>query len=123
MTKPLTLTDGWATPAQLAQIAQDYRAAVALIDKQGWAKHISDGDKDGKPICAARAIGIVTGVGSWDSFAGRAPLALSACFRYTKMLLTQVNDKAGDWADAKGVMLGIAEACEHASTTRAVLDA
>lgn len=114
MTTTLPLNK-WASPAQLRQIAKDYRAAVALIDAQGWTKAISDGKKDKGPICASRALGIVTGFESWDAFAGRAPLALAACSRITKMLLTQHNDRARDWADMRSVMVGIADDCDQAA--------
>lgn len=115
MTKQtLALGDGWATPAQLRQIATDYRAAVALIDEQGWTKHISDGGLDGKPICAARALGLVVGVDdSWDNFGSRASLALSACYRVTRMLLVQINDKATEWSDVRAIMIGLADECDR----------
>lgn len=107
---------GWASPAQLNQAAQDYRAAIAKIDEQGWCKVISDGERDGGPICAARAIGIVVGMDEqWNGFAGRASIALSACYRVTGLWLHQVNDKCTNWPDMRGIMLGIAEECEKAA--------
>lgn len=107
---------GRATPAQFHQIAVDYRAAVDLIDGQGWTKSISDGAADGKPVCAARALGIVVGVDeSWDNFAGRASLALSACYWVTGLMLVAVNDKSQNWADLKSIMLGIATECDSAA--------
>lgn len=116
MTTQLTITDGWASPAELRQASLDLRAAVDLIDRQGWTKHISDGGQDGKPVCASRALGLVTGVDdNWKSFASRTNLALSAVYRVTKMLLTQINDKASDWATVRNIMLGVATDCELAA--------
>lgn len=105
-----------ANAAQLTQIAADYRAAVALIDAQGWSKVITDGNKDKGPICAARALGIVVGVDdSWDNFAGRASLALSACYWVTGQMLVTVNDKSPSWTDLRSIMLGIADDCDKAT--------
>lgn len=102
---------GWAQREQLLQIGTDYRAAVGLIDRQGWSKYGTDDDS---AISATQAIGIIVGAGG-DSFAGRATLALSACYRVTGLLLPIVNDKAQNWADLKTIMLGIARDCEDAA--------
>lgn len=116
MTTPLSINDGWAGPTELRQAALDLRAAVALIDSQGWCKHISDGGRDGKPICAARALGLVVGIDDNPrSFASRATVALSAVYRVTKMLLVQINDKAPDWAAVRNIMLGVADDCDKAA--------
>lgn len=107
---------GRATPAQFNQIAADYRAAVDLIEKQGWSKVITDGARDKGPVCAARALGIVVGVDDdWDNFAGRASLALSACYWVTGLMLVTANDKAANWADLKSILTGIADDCAKAA--------
>lgn len=105
----------WASPAQLLQIAADYREAVAIVDKQGWTKAISDGKRDGAPVCAARALGLVVGMESGDKFAGRASLALSAFYRVTGILLVHANDTATQWSDLRSMMIGIATDCENAA--------
>lgn len=113
---------GRTTPEKFNQIAADYRAAVALIDQQGWSKVITDGAKDKGPVCAARALGIVVGVDEdWDHFAGRASLALSACYWVTGHMLVTVNDKSPSWTDLKSILLGIADDCEKAALVTGTL--
>ena len=114
---------GWASAEQLTQIAKDYRAAVELIDKQGWAKVMTDGERDGGPVCAARALGIICGVKDWKDFAGRITLAMSACYRVTGLLIHQVNDKCQKWEDLKSILTGIADDCDHAALVTGTLNA
>ena len=104
---------GWATSEELAHAAQDMRAAVALVDERGWCRKVSELDTG--PVCAARAIGIITGVHDWDTWGGRSVIVLAAVFRIHGQHLVTINDTSDSWTEVKAKMLAVADECEKAS--------
>lgn len=112
---------GWASQPQLAQIAKDYRAAIAMLEQRTWEK-FPKGDPGDKasPLSAVQALGITCGKDDGNLFSSRISLALSACYRSTGLLLVDVNDKAQTWSELRSILDGIAEEADRASYTTGV---